>query len=384
MSASKTNSQPWARVGITARKFFIILSSLLSVLATVGAQTFQHPGLRLGDSTLRFMKANVLAKDVIVMSAYNEMMNWKGYRDGIQRILPSSQNYPPQPVSMIRVGPYEKPHTGQDEMMTDATAAYIHAINWYIYRHDADAKKAMEIFATWSTNLTRIDPWHNGELAAAWSGNILCEAAEIIRTTYPTSPKDWTTFDNMLRKVYYPVINNFSRTEAGNWKCASTQCMMSIGVFLNDTNYYNQAKAYFLSDAAALGSLRGYVHADGTTRESARDQLHEQMGVLHLVNTCEIAWTQGEDLYGAYDNLLLKGLEGTAERVLSKGVTVYDGWDIAYRHYHDVKKLPTPKMDALRASGKWSGQTWRDWTCGLWPKMTHRLYNSKSEHQLSK
>lgn len=351
---------------------FLCLLSLVSV--RVNAQTFQHPGLRLSNSTLQFMKTNVLKQNATVMSAYKEMMRWKGYRDGMQQTLPSSLSYLPQPVGIIRVGPYEKPHIGQDEMMTDATAAYIHAINWYVYRQDDDARKAMQIFNVWSSKLTQIDSWHNGELAAAWSGNILCEAAEILRTTYPTTAKDWSAFDNMLRKVYYPVITNFSRTEAGNWKCASTQCIMAIGVLLDDTNYYKQAKDYFLSDEAALGSLRGYVHTDGTTRESTRDQLHEQMGVLHLVNTCEIAWTQGDDLYGAYDNLLLKGLEGTAERVLSKGTAVYDGWDIAYRHYHDVEKLPTPKMNALRASSKWSGQTWRYWTCGLWPKMTHRLY----------
>lgn len=363
---------------MSIRLFLAILCLLIPALVTVSAQTFQHPGLRLSDFTLRFMKTNVLAKDATVMSAYNEMVRWKGYRDGIQQSLPSSPSYLPQPTSVIRVGPYEKPHTGQDKMLTDATAAYIHAINWYVYRQDAEAHKAMQIFSAWSFNLTQIDPWHNGELAAAWSGNILCEAAEIIRTTYPTNPKDWTAFDNMLRKIYYPIIKNLSKNEAGNWKCASTQCIMAIGVLLDDTNYYNQAKDYFLSDETALGSLRGYVHTDGTTRESARDQLHEQMGVLHLVNTCEIAWTQGDDLYGAYDNLLLKGLEGTADRVLSTGAVVYDGWDIAYRYYHDLKRLPTPKMDALRDSGKWSGQTWRYWTCGLWPKMTHRLYNPRN------
>jgi hypothetical protein len=52
---------------------------------------------------------------------------------------------------------------------------------------------------------------------------------------------------------------------------------------------------------------------------------------------------------------------------------VNDGWDIAYQHYHHRKNLPTPKMDALKASSKWSGETWRYWTCRLWPKMTHRL-----------
>jgi Alginate lyase len=347
--------------------------SLGATLLRGEEQAFIHPGLRLSDATLQVMSANLKAGNPVCRSAYEQMLTWPGYRDATSKILPSSLDYPPHDTREIIVGAYERPHTGQDEVLTDATAAYIHAMQWYVQRNPNEAKKSLALIQAISTSLTRIDPAHNGELAAAWSGNILCETAELLRSTYPTKPEDWTAFERLLRTVYYPIVIRFTKSEAGNWKAASTQCVLAMGVFLNDRTYYNQARTYFLSDEKSLGSLRGYVFPDGTTRETKRDQLHEQMGVLHLVNSCEIAWTQGEDLYSTDDNRLLKGLESTAERVLTTGVLVYDGWDIAYQHYHERKHLPTPKMDALRASKKWSGETWRYWTCGLWPKLTHRL-----------
>ena len=53
------------------------------------------------------------------------------------------------------------------------------------------------------------------------------------------------------------------------------------------------------------------------------------MGLGFLACTCEIAWNQGVDLYGAYDNRLLKGFEYTAKYNL--------GFDVPYEPYRSFE-----------------------------------------------
>ncbi|MEM7314483.1 MAG: hypothetical protein AAF497_15155, partial [Planctomycetota bacterium] len=51
-------------------------------------------------------------------------------------------------------------------------------------------------------------------------------------------------------------------------------------------------------------------------------------GLEFLANTCETAWIQNVDLYGALDNRLLKGFEYTAKYNL--------GFDVPYEAYKSV------------------------------------------------
>jgi len=356
-----------------------LITTLLTVLlaciwAPSGqAQAFNHPGVRHSQADLDLMKSRILANQQPWKGAYDNMIAWPGFRDGKLGRTPSSLNFPPAPRSVIDVGFYENPHTGQDEAETDATAAYIHAIQWYITGNAAHANKVIEICNAWGNTLTSIQG-DNAILAASWAGGFFCEAAEIVKTTYTgAAPGAWTSFDNMLRTKFYPVLQNFTPPSYnGNWGALCTQTMMSMGVVLNDRVMYDRGKNYFLNNSGDFGTLKGYVRTDGTTQETTRDQYHEQMGVLAMSSVCEIAWKQGEDLYSTSSNLLLKGLEGTAGRVDSQNIPCYSGWDLAYNHYKTRKGLSTPKMDALRATAEWKGGIWSYNTIGLWTAMTFR------------
>ena len=55
--------------------------------------------------------------------------------------------------------------------------------------------------------------------------------------------------------------------------------------------------------------LTHYIFKNGQCQESCRDQGHTQCGIMMYVNLAEQCWNQGEDLYGAYDNRILKGIE---------------------------------------------------------------------------
>ena len=55
--------------------------------------------------------------------------------------------------------------------------------------------------------------------------------------------------------------------------------------------------------------LQYYIFKNGQCQESCRDQGHTLCGVMMYANIAEQCWNQGEDLYGALDNRILKGIE---------------------------------------------------------------------------
>ena len=124
----------------------------------------------------------------------------------------------------------------------------------------------------------------------------------------------------MLKGVFYPVIKDFATFANGNWDTGCIKTMMAIGVFCNDQALYDRAVDYYRS-GSGNGRLTHYIINDqGQCQESGRDQTHTQLGLAHLAEACEIAWSQGLDLYGAADNRLLQGFEYTAKYNLGQEV----------------------------------------------------------------
>ena len=61
------------------------------------------------------------------------------------------------------------------------------------------------------------------------------------------------------------------------------------------------------------GSLPNYIAESGQSQEAGRDQQHVMLGVSCFADMAEVAWTQGDDLYGALDNRIMKGYEYIAK-----------------------------------------------------------------------
>lgn len=55
--------------------------------------------------------------------------------------------------------------------------------------------------------------------------------------------------------------------------------------------------------------LQYYIFKNGQCQESCRDQGHTLCGIMMYTHIAEQCWNQGEDLYGALDNRILKGIE---------------------------------------------------------------------------
>lgn len=175
-------------------------------------------------------------------------------------------------------------------------------------------------------------------------------------------------WDAMVRRAFLPVMEKFEADSPyanGNWGAIVNRMRMASAIYLNDKELYQAAIDYYLH-ANDNGSLPKYVDEIGQCQETGRDQAHAQLGLGALCETCEMAWSQGDDLWGALDNRLMKGLEYTARYNLGYDVPfkqwtdctgLYNDWtepgamargkireiyDAAYHHYVNVKGLKMP------------------------------------------
>ncbi len=143
--------------------------------------------------------------------------------------------------------------------------------------------------------------------------------------------------------------------------------MLCIGIFCDNRAIFDRAVNQYLR-GPVNGGITRYVYPSGQCQESTRDQAHAQLGLGELAQACQVAWTQGVDLYGAADNRLALGFEYTArflsgEEVPAQGglsprrpgrlTPIYEG---IYQHYRFVKGLEMPYTE--RAMEKSRARSW--------------------------
>jgi len=271
--------------------------------------SFVHPGLLHSKEELASVRSKLANKESF----------WKSARQNLKASKQASLNYQPSPRAHVVRGVRNKLDLGSSEFTRDSGAAYCHALQWSLTGKKAHARKAIQILNAWSSTLKSIKG-HDAKLLIGMDGVIYCNAAELIRH----SPANWAKtdqqrFERMLREIFYATIEDFYPTANGNWDAAMIQTMMAMGVFLEDRKMFNRAVNYYLR-GKGNGNVRKYINDIGQCQESGRDQLHVQMGLGFLSTACEIAWKQGIDLYGAYDNRLALGYEYSAKYNLGEEV----------------------------------------------------------------
>ena len=230
-----------------------------------------------------------------------------------------------------------------------------------------ETKKAVIIINAYAKTLQRFDG-HDAPLCtiqAYW----LVRAMTILKnsqfTIHNSQLESWGA---MIRRAMIPIIDKFEADSPyanGNWGAIVNRCRMACAIFLEDSVMYQASIDYFLH-ANDNGSLPRYISETGQCQETGRDQAHAQLGLGALCDICEMAWEQGDDLWGAFDNRLMKGLEYTAKYNLGYDVPfetwqdctgLYCDWtepgsmgrgrirciyDAAYEHYTTVKGLKMP------------------------------------------
>jgi len=355
-----------------------LLAALLAAAAApAGAQNqpdaraFVHPGMLQTRDGLDFMKRKVDAGE----------QPWKQAWENLLHEPYSQADFDPKPVAHIVRGAYGRASTGDRDLSASANAAYSQALQWYITRDRAHAKKAIEILAAWSGTLWDFEG-NDAKLLAAWTGGPFCNAAEILRSTDSGwTPQQIGQFKHMLLDVYYPLLENFFPEANGNWDAAIINALLSIGIFCDHRAIFDRAVAHYLR-GDGNGGITKYVYPSGQCEENARDQGHTQLGLGYFALAAQTAWSQGVDLYGTADNRLALGYEFTARYMLGEDVPMYgtisprgrgrfsDIYESVYQHYHFGKGLEMPAtaraLEQARPRG-WTALTFYRGSIGATP-----------------
>lgn len=223
-----------------------------------------------------------------------------------------------------------------------------------------DSETALKIINAYSDKLQRFDG-HDAPLCTI-------QAYWLLRGMTLLKDRQTSAWVAMVRRAILPVIDKFEADSPyanGNWGHIVNRCRMAAAIFLEDEVLYQHAIDIYLH-ANDNGSLPNYVSKTGQCQETGRDQGHAQLGLGAMCEICDMAWEQGDDLWGALDNRLMKGMEYTAKYNLGYDVPfetwtdctgLYNDWtepgsmgrgrirciyDLPYQHYVDRKGLKMP------------------------------------------
>lgn len=331
--------------------------SLAIVAMSLFSQTSQaallHPGMSHTQADLDRMKYQVEAQIDPWYSSYQEM----------SEDSKASYDYEVQGDTSMTEIYRDSPYTNLDEFESDSRAAYYNAIRWIVEGDSSYADKAVEIFNAW-TGLTYVQ--HSGTMTLSGSMiYVMLEAAEIIKSTYDGwSDEDIEKFGDMLvypgysntevpddletQGTWYWRVYMGDPNRAGNQELSGWRAAMAIGIFLDNEIIYDRAYRYVagmthrdddlayhsgpnystdeitttpyniaynyesseeVEDSGFDGVLTNYVWENGQCAEASRDQGHTMWGLSLIGALSEMAWSQGDDLYGLEDNRYLLGLE---------------------------------------------------------------------------
>jgi fibronectin type 3 domain-containing protein len=333
---------------------------------------FVHPGALHTQADLDRMKAKVAAGTEPWKTSYDTLAN-----------SPWAQTWwPAYDVDYIVRGSSGNNYTRSQQ---DAQAIYELALRWKITGDTAYADHAVAIANVWS-GLLGVTGDTNSALAAGICGYLFASGGEILSTYPGWNATDKQAYKDMMMRVFYPAnfdflwrhFDTFWRTGGNthyrlNWDTDNMASMAAIGILCDNKAVYQQAVDYFKSGSGNGQVQRAawYVHPDGMaqTEEVGRDQGHNLGGWYSMGLLCQMAWNQGDDLYGYDNNRVLRAFEMNAKYNLFNDVrwvfhrnsdlgytetisgaergNFVSTYEQIYNHYVNVKGIAAPYSKAV-------------------------------------
>jgi hypothetical protein len=353
---------------------------------TAAAQSFTHPGLMHTEADFDRMRTKIAAGAQPWTAGWNALTSsgraWVGAT--------------PNPLeTVVRGGDGENFRT----MVEDLERAYQFAVHWKVSGDTAYADRAVLFLNAWSSTMKALTGNADRFLAAGIYGYQWANAAEIMRTYPGWQVEDIARFQTLLLEVFYPLSHDFllRHNDANitnywaNWDLCAICCILAVGVLCDRRDLYDEAIAYYKSgrgNGAAAHNVY-FLHPGhlGQWQESGRDQGHATLGMALTGLLCEMAWNQGEDLYGHANNRFLAGAEyvaksnlqdtsgqyytlpfstyvnrqGTFTAVSTAGQpNLRPCWEVIYNHYVNRKGLSAPYVTTIATQirperGEWGG-----------------------------
>lgn len=361
--------------------FSILLVFLLKTpLAWCAPAAFVHPGILHTQADFDRMSSMINAGTQPYLDAYNQLLSSPL----------SSANWTARATATVIRG-------GQGDnvalLYIDVARAYQNALLWKITGSREHGDTARDILNAWSSTLTLISGNADRYLAGGLYGYQLANVSEIMRGY---SGFNVAQMQSVLLNVFYKPLNEhfligneygtdhndaYIQNYWANWDLSNMAAVVAIGIFCDRADIYDMGIEYF-KHGAGNGSIYNaipFLHPNGLAQwqESGRDQAHTQLGLGLMAATSEMAWHQGDDLYGWANNRFLRAAEyvakynngddalpfasyewgsGTNGDVQSQTVIssasrneLRPVWEMIYNHYVNRVGLSAPNVSA-RAS----------------------------------
>ncbi|EXK33453.1 hypothetical protein FOXG_02676 [Fusarium oxysporum f. sp. lycopersici 4287] len=274
---------------------------------------FNHPGLWHSHNDLEVMRNGVL----------KGLDPWKsGYEQFANSSFSQSSYKMNGPYAVISRGSI----SNYTSFSNDARAAYQNAIMWYITKDQAHWDRSTTILDSWGTNLTNIIGTDRSLLIGI-EGTLFANAAEIMRWEggWTEVGAKWQGGQGFSIQLYWLFLKQSLIIGQANYGIASIKALMDYAVYLEDVSAYNFAIWSWKNDWCA-GIDATINSKTGQNSESGRDQGHVMSGLGWLALAARTSKTQGYDLFGYGNNLLLKGAEYAAKYNLNETVPYDSKW----------------------------------------------------------
>ncbi|KAF3406995.1 hypothetical protein DPV78_000254 [Talaromyces pinophilus] len=277
-------------------------------------------GGTLSNITVRDVEYNGSDSNISIMSGYDknsliEFVNFEGLRINGQLIWSGMQKAPCRgAVSNYSLFSY------------DAKAAWQNALMWYITKDQAHWERSTTILDAWGSNLTNIIGTDRS-LLIGLEGDLFVNAAEIMRWegNWTEATSAWWGGSGFSIQLYWLFSRQSIPIGQANYGMVSIEALLSFAVCLEDVQLYNYAMDAFIQDNCA-GLFATYDSRTGQSIEAGRDQSHTMSGLGWAAYGARVGQSQGVDLYGLGNNLLLKGAEYAAQYNLKETVEYEPNW----------------------------------------------------------
>jgi hypothetical protein len=296
----------------------------------------------------------------------------------------SSASYKPKSSAIVYRGSDGVHTENYPQLYNDIAAAYALALRWKISGNVTYADTAVTILNSWSSNLTSIQGSTDAYLAAGIYGYQFANAAEIIRSYSGWTADNQTAFGTMLHDVFFSLNHDFLVRHHGaavdhywaNWDLCNMASMLAIGIFTENVTMYQEAITYFKS-GVGNGNINTFIWTEyivdgqvlGQGQEAGRDQGHATLDFALVGALAQMAYNQGDDLFGYESNKILAGSEYCAKYSAGYDVpytsytnsdvtqavisntsrgTLRPEWELLYAHYANLKGLNATYTGIMR------------------------------------
>lgn len=258
------------------------------------ARVFTHPGAIISNEDLENMKRHIDTKEDPWYTEWNALLAAYG-----------SGNY--EAAGNTEIG---GSGGNRQRACRDALAAMYNAIIWRVQGSDENARCAARILTAWGNKCVNA----KDELFQ-FPCLDMCIAAECLRNADGSFYREWQETDRnkflkMVRNVFVPALRGQTYNRLPSWSAPAMAGLMAAGILLDDEAIYKEA----LNDVmSATGTKSGNIYKavgnNGQVWEMGRDNVHAMLCVDDLVRMAQMAWNQGDDLWAAGDNRILKGVD---------------------------------------------------------------------------